>query len=275
MPPLLCLSPVLIDQSFPRNESQLTTVAVALGEVFSQIRSGKARLVLTQTLREFLDNIDWTKTNNRGLLQQIYRDLSHMFLQMHGSIVIDNISCVGEYTMHPIPLSASKHGFVEFWSDELGKLLVLHDRKIQRQEYFLGVACEFAFSGGTVGSYPHPLAQRAFPLVGPTELTTVLEDAFEWDIPSNSHNLAIGVTDVCRNFRQLGAIALEPPERDSHYKVRFSDGKCWTLDYSWGRNIGENALNELKEYCGMPLNVIKYCLKNGKRPLQRPRLDSP
>jgi hypothetical protein len=274
MPPLLCLSPVLIDQSFPRDEAQLRTVAIALGEIFSNIRLGKARLVLTQTLREFVDNIDWTKTNHRGLLQQIYRDLSQMFLQTHGNIIVGNVSNVTEYALHPIPQSAIKLGFVDFWADELGKLLVLHERNVRGHEYFLGIACESAFSGGIVGSYPAPLTQRAFPLVGPSELSTILDDAFEWDIPANCHNLVIGVSDVCRNFRQLGAVALEPPERDSHYKLRFSNGSFWTLDYSWGRSIGEKTLNELKEYCGMPLNVIKYCLKNGKRPPRRLRLDT-
>jgi hypothetical protein len=275
MPPLLCLSPVLIDQSFPRDDDQLRTVAAALGEVFSQIRLGTAKLVLTLTLREFLDNVDFVNTRNRGLLQQIYRDLSQMFLQTHGNVVIGDVKLVSAYNKHPVPLSASKLGFVEFWSDELGKLLVLHDRKIKGNEFFLGVACDSAFSGGSLGSYDQMTSQRSFPLVGPKELCTVLEDAYEWDLPPHCHQIKIGVEDIRRNFRHIGGIELEPPDKDSHYKVHFPNGLWWTLDHNWGRDIGDNVLKQLKSKSGLPLDVIKYCLKEGKIPRQKLRLEFP
>ena len=275
MPPLLCLSPVLIDQSFPRDTSQLKTVAAALGLVYEQIHLGKARLVLTLTLRDFLDNVDFVNASNRGLLQEIHRSLKQMFLQTHGSVVVGDVRLVSEYTMHPVPVSASKLGFVEFWSDELGRLLVLHDRKIQGKEFFLGVACDSAFSGGNLGSYGQPSSQRAFPLVGPKELVTVLQDAFEWDLPPHCHQIVIGVEDVRRNFRKIGGIALDLPDKDSHYKVHFSDGSCWTFDHNWGRKIGNNVLNQLKSKSGMPLDVIKFCLKEGKTPRQKLRLEFP
>jgi len=33
MPTLLCLSPVILDQSFPRDDDELNLVAIALGEL--------------------------------------------------------------------------------------------------------------------------------------------------------------------------------------------------------------------------------------------------
>ncbi|MEY4706207.1 MAG: hypothetical protein RL042_2412 [Nitrospirota bacterium] len=245
--------------------------------MFEQIRSGNARLVLTLTLRDFLDDYDFVNAGNRGLLHQIYRDLKQMFLQTHGSIVVGDVKLAGDYTMHPIPVSASNVGFAEFWSDELGRLLVLHDRKIKGDEFFLGVACDSAFSGGSLGSYAQASGQRAFPLVGPKELTTVLQDAYEWDLPPHCHKIVIGVEDVRRNFRCINGIALDPPDKDSHYKVHFDDGACWTFDHNWGRDIGDNVLKQLKGKgkSKMPLDAIKYCLKEGKVPSRKLRLEFP
>jgi hypothetical protein len=273
MPPLLCLSPVLIDQSFPRDSEQLRMVATALGEVFAQVRSGRAKVLLTLTLKEFLDEIDWQQNQSIALLRQIHRELSQLFLQTHGTIVIQNLGQIKTYLPHPIPASASNAGFVEFWSDELGKLLILHDARAYKKEFFIGIACELAFSGGILGSYPLPHKARAFPLVGPQELPKLLEDAFEWDVPIDCHTLTIGVDDICRNFRQLGAIQLEQPYKDSHYKIYFPDGLSWTFDRNWGRDIGDNVLQQLKPRTGMPLGIIKYCLKEGKRPPKKLRLD--
>ena len=88
-------------------------------------------------------------------------------------------------------------------------------------------------------------------------------------LPPHCHQIVIGVDDVRRNFRRIGGIALDLPDKDSHYKVHFSDGSSWTFDHNWGRKIGDNVLNQLKSKSGMPLDVIKYCLKEGKIPSQK------
>ncbi len=54
MSALLCPSPVILDQSFPRDEDELNLVAVALGELQLYIEQDQAHLILTSTLRDLV-----------------------------------------------------------------------------------------------------------------------------------------------------------------------------------------------------------------------------
>ena len=54
MPPLLCASPVILDQSFPRNEYELRIVAIALGEIEKLISENRIHVLLTDVLSQII-----------------------------------------------------------------------------------------------------------------------------------------------------------------------------------------------------------------------------
>ena len=63
MPPLICGSPLILDQSFPRDEEELSAVARALGEIEKQLENNDIHLVLTEGLAQIVEEFDWV---NRG-----------------------------------------------------------------------------------------------------------------------------------------------------------------------------------------------------------------
>jgi len=58
MPPLLCLSPLILDQTFPRNEGELRLANDALGAVGESVLAGDVHLLVTEVLREFVLGVD-------------------------------------------------------------------------------------------------------------------------------------------------------------------------------------------------------------------------
>ena len=270
MPPLICPSPAILDHSFPRSEAQLKGAAIALGQIMKSVQTNNATLVLTKILREFVQRIDWTQ-KHQALLREIYRFLSQLYLQTNKNLLVLDVSWVKNHKPHPIPLGTEEDGQVLDWADELGKLLLLHDQSIKTKRFFIGIACEKAFSGDMVNSYC-TMTERAFPLVGPQQLA-LLEDSYEWEVPPDAHGKTVGFDDVKQNFKSIGGSSFEAPSRGgSHYKLRFSSNACWVCDRNWGNDIGDNVLNQLKDHSGLPLPVIKFALLNGNLPRKRLRI---
>ena len=274
MTPLLCLSPVMLEQSFPRDDDQLSTAALALGNILGAVANGDARLILTATLRQFVEEeIDWSSPKTQGVLREIYRTFNQLFLTTPQELLQLDLSEVSGHEPHPSPLGTDPtEGLIVFWRDEVGRLLVLHDKCASNNRFFIGIACEKAFSGGEPNSYLNPSGARAFPLVGPSQLIN-LEDGYEWILPANAHQIIIAFDDVKRNYRAIGGVRFEPPSSGgSHYKVHFNGCRSWPCDYNWGRHIDDKMLDELKTHCSLPLNVIKYALRHGTLPERRIRL---
>ncbi len=268
MPPLLCASPVILDQSFPRDNDELTLVAGALGEIEGLLQTDKARLVLTDVLRDLVEDFEWQRAGPFLLLNDIHRLLNQWFLQPHERLVKIDVSHIERYRPHPLPKGRENQGLIEFWSDELGKMLVFHDSYCCSTEYFIGVACESAFSGGTLTEYDNPDSRRAFPLVGPNEVE-YLSDAYDWsDIPADIHQRKVTFDNACRNCFLIGAIRIDNPSSGSHYKVRFKGSRPWILDSNYDPVL-EDHLKELVEITGYPLNVIKTALIEGRMPMKR------
>ncbi|MBS0158915.1 MAG: hypothetical protein JSS26_10070 [Nitrospira sp.] len=249
-------------------------VAESLGNIVKCIQDKEAYLILTQTLREFVTEIDWSSPKAQGVLREIYRLFSQLFLTTPGKLLQIDVSTVTGHQPHPLPIGTlPDQGLIELWCDEIGRLLVLHDRSLKGNGFFIGIACEKGFAGDLCNSYFNPTGKRAFPLVGPPQLSD-LEDGYEWVLPSNSHQIEISFDDVKRHFKAIGGVRFEPPRSGgTHFKVHFGNCRPWTCDINWGRSIGENVLNELKPLCNLPLLVIKYALRNGSLPPQRIRLD--
>jgi hypothetical protein len=274
MPPLLCLSPCLLDQSFPRDLDELQRVASALGELQQHLEKNEAHLVSTEPLEEIVEIFDWDYpelSRIYPLLQSIYDLLNQWFLLQNDRLVRIRAPEELAYQLHPIPEGTQNQGLVGDWSREVGKMFSLHSTCIRgRREFFIGVACDRAFADEKPGKYEDSNAQ-AFPLVGPDTIRR-LSDAYEWDVPHDIRSKSVRVRDAYKNCSALGAVNVEFPVRDSHYKITFRGGhRPWVLDEN-DDPVPPPYLRELIGMTGYPLEVIIYALINGEMPRHRLRL---
>lgn len=263
MPPLLCASPFILDQSFPRCEQDLLIIAHALGEIQNHIECDRIHLILTTDLQQIVEEFDWSRTGPYPLLGEIFKLLNLWFLQPHDRLVKIDVENIDNYHPHPLPQSCRKEGLTIFWSDEVGRILTLHDR-YSRSKFFIGIGCESAFAGEKLGLLDNPNNQRAFPLIGPREID-LLQDAYEWSTPLDIHQKEVTFQDVHKNYKILGATHIQSPTSGSHYKVMFRGQRPWVLDPN-NDPIPERFLRELIEITGYPINVIKTALVFGKLP---------
>lgn len=276
MPCLLCLSPVLLDQSFPRDEEELRTVASALGELEKFISGDAVQLITTQTLFDFIDAFDWASTNP-NLLTEIYRFLSQLLLRQDDRIVdmdkyisLANSSTTQTYYPHPLPgRCENQEGLLDLWSDELGRILCVHDQCVSN-DFFIGVACANGFSGEFIDEYINPKEYRVFPLISPDNINILL-NAYEWDIPNDIHQRSVSVENVKKNCKVIGGV-LEKPDRDSHYKVKFQGQRSWTFSIN-DDPVPEPYLRELVDLTPYSKNVIKVALISGNLPAKVLRLE--
>lgn len=265
MPPLICGSPVLLDQSFPRSVDELRLVATTLGEIEKQVEDNEIHLILTEGLVYFIDAFDWHLRDSYPLLIEIYNLLCQWFLQPHERLIRVDLSNIHSSTPHPVPEGCTASGLVDFWADEIGKLLVKHDMCCPYNKYFIGIACELAYSGSPPREYENPNNLRAFPLVGPNEIPSKLIDAYEWEIPVDIHQKSVSVENIFTSYTAIGGIRINRPSSGSHYKVIFPHRRSWVLDPNVDP-IPDDFLNELVSITGYPLKVIKYCLITGTLP---------
>jgi hypothetical protein len=150
---------------------------------------------------------------------------------------------------------------VEIWSDELGIILVLHDQCCNKDEYFIGVACEQGFAGEPVSEYDNSENTRAFPLVGPNNIK-ILAEAYEWDTLPNIHDKQVGFQDAKKNIHVIGGIVARC--KGDHFNVVFEGGRTWTLTLR--DPVPPPFLDELVPITHYPLRVIKTALITGKLP---------
>ena len=271
MPPLICGSPVIVDQSFPRDQDELKAVSVTLGEIQRQIENGEINLLLTEELAVLIEEFDWNERNNYSLIVDIHRLLNQWFLKSHDRLIRIDLSDIVDYKQHPIPEGCNQLGLVDIWADEVGKLLKLHDSCCPGKSYFIGIACEKAYSGLTPRCYCNHKADRYFPLVGPNEIPNLLIDAYDWESIPNIHNRKIYIDDIFNNYRALGASKIINPSGGSHYKMIFPNSRPWVISNNIDP-IPDTFLDELIDITGYPIKVIKEALCTGEKPRKILRL---
>jgi len=274
MPPLICASPTVLDQSFPRDRDQLRAVAITLGEIQQQLKNNEIHLVLSEGLRELVQEFDWRNRGNDPLLREIYNLLNQWFLKKHGGLIElteADFSGVNRYQPHPIPIGCYNIGLVEIWADEVGKLLSLHDKCCPNNSYFIGIACEQAYSGSTLQQYCTHNNPRYFPLVGPGEIPQRLVDAYVWIVQSSVRRKNVSVNNAIKNHKAIGAIRIEPPSGSSHYTMKFKKGRSWPVDINIDP-IPDDFLTELVTITGYPLPVLRAALITGDVPTKILRL---
>jgi hypothetical protein len=264
MPPLICCSPTILDQSFPRNINELHLILDTLVKIQDQLARNEIHLILTDVLAELVTNVDWNIREEYAILKEIYRLLNMWFLQPHEGLVPIDVSKIVTYYKHPIPEGCESKGLIDFWSDEVGKILSIHDRCCSNQKFFIGIACESAYCTNKRRYYINPDSLRVFPLVGPTE-TASLDDGYYWEVRHEIRRINIPFRNVLRNYRVIGSNKLERPHSSSHWKLKFKGGRTWTLDANIDP-VAEDHLEELEAITGYPIQVIKYAFINGKLP---------
>lgn len=266
MPPLVCPSPNVIDQTFPRSNEELALVQKALLRLVELLAEGKCLVLLTQFLTEFIVRLDetfcWEIQQKYPEAQIIFYVLAQLGLQQQGVHRID-LSTIPLVKPHPLPKGCDCDEFSLRWSEELGRLYVLHSTRSIAGKYFIGVACTTAFAGKTKGSYLNPLKHPYFPLVGPDELGS-LDDAYDWEIPPGTSKQKISFKDAYNKIRLLGG-EVHQPSGSSHYPVKFKGKRTWPLDSNIDP-VPDRFLKQLEAITGERLEVIKFVLLNGGWP---------
>jgi len=271
MPPLVCPSPVILDQSFPRSREELSQVVAALGELQRLVDEDHVYIILTTVLEDLVDNFDWSRTEIHPILVDVHRLIQAWALGTSNHVAKCSVQHIADYAPHPVPNSCSdEDGLIQFWSDEVGRLLSLHD-KISPARFFIGIACPSAFAGEDASAYPASVTSRRFPIVGPSDLAS-LDDAYEWETPRDIHQRPVTFSSARRNIHLLGASEVKNPSAGgSHYIVKFRGARSWTLD----RNddpVPDTYLDQLVPITQYPLNVVRCALIEGYLPPAKLRL---
>jgi len=246
-------------------------VRKAMGKIIDFLEQDKIGIVLTQALRRFIielgETFDWSRMAEFPQLQVIYNILGDLGLQKRGVQTID-VSNTEEFRPHPLPMDSTNTEFASIWSDELGRVFVVHSRCNRQRNFFIGVACTHAFAGEAKGTYQNPSCAPAFPLVGPDDIQS-LEDSFDWELPPDLHQREVTFDDAYKRVAILGG-DVTPPRGGSHYQVRFRGGRTWPLDRNINR-IPRAFLKELEPITGHRVEVIKYVLIFGEWPKRTAR----
>lgn len=269
--PMLCPSPVLWDQSFPRDAEVLTVVGKALGEMQQLLENAKALLALTPMLQLFVLDFDFDRTGPYPLLTIIHSLMVQWCLQPSDAVHVVSTDAVAGYSPHPLPAEINHQGNAPLWAEEAGKLLVLHDHVAPGGGFFIGVACPYGFSGRAKGHYrPEDRDVRKFPLVAKDEVCT-LQDAFAWDLPANLHNQSVTFQNAKDHVYVLGGSVADPTS-GSHYTVTFARApRPWVLDYNEDP-LKDTFVKQLVPLTGFDFEVIKHVLIYGTFPPRRFRL---
>ena len=273
MPPLLCLSPSVLDHSFPRTADEIRMAAVALGEIQSLVDQSLASVLSCEAFESIVDSFEWQQDRAEyPLVRELQQMLTHFFLAPDRPVLKLELPKNLHSTPHPIPDGLDSEGLVEYWAIEVGKLYAIHSMHCHDEPPFIGVACDAAFSGRRLRSYADGCV-AAFPLVGPEEISE-LSDAYVSSLPEGIRNISVSFSAAKKNCFLLGAKKVaEPRAGGSHYKVSFAGARPWILDSNHDPVL-EQHLRELIDKTQRSLEEIIYVLATGKMPMKRFRLEA-
>ncbi len=266
------LPPTLIDQSFPRDLQELNKVAESFGELEKLSINIDLKVVTTDLLIDFLIDFQWQRDAADGyqLLNEVYAFLLRFLSAGSDRSICVTLAGIGDAPKHPLPIGCTTQGNSELWQDEVGKLLVLHDKVTTKNHFFLGVMCHHSFAEGKyVGSGYQNANARAFPLIGPDTIYK-LDPIRDWDVREEDIKGLISVNMAQQNINLIGGHIVDPRE-SSHQKVRFKGKRPWVLDYNVDP-IPERFLRQLLDKTDFPYEVIRFALLHGRMPTKRCRI---
>jgi hypothetical protein len=271
--PLLCPSPVLWDQSFPRSENILAIVGKALGEIQLLLEKEQALLALTPMLQLFVNDFDFDRTGPYPLLTIIYNLMVQWCLQPGEVVRVIETGNIEFSPLHPLPEGCQHDQNSAIWAEELGKVLCVHDQNAENGAFYLGIACPYGFSGLPKSTYPpKDNAVRKFPIVAKDEIDQ-LADSFRWEIPAGLHTQLVSFKNACDHVKLLGG-TVHHPSSGSHYTVTFPGAaRPWVLDYNEDP-LKDGFVKQLVPLTHYDFDVIKSVLVTGEFPARKFRLES-
>lgn len=263
MPAALCLPPAILDHTFPADLRTLQRVGRALGNLQKDAAAKRCYLLMTPAMEEFVVNFEWADVASYPLLQVVYQLLVQWLLQPTPEVRMIDTTSVVAFELHPVPVGSGGGLLIDLWQEQVGKLFTLCSSS-PKAAACVGVACDFAYAGGPLGSYVEPASARRFPLVGPAEFRA-LDNLDVWVIPADFHTRHVSYGDAERNLKVLGG-KISDIAVGSHYKVTFPDGRrSWTLDSNFDR-VPDRFIDELGPILDLPVDVIRYVLIFGEYP---------
>lgn len=270
MPPLLSPSPAILDQSFPKAKAHLDSVYESLGEMELLLSENKIHIILSDALAEWVLDYDWAPPENCLRLDEIFRFINNLFLSPKEGLIrlcLDPLDCEEE-EFHPLREDYEGIGKSELWSIEMGKLLKLHNSIRKQSEYFIGIACEYGFSGKDTKKISGDICDKSFPIVGINEIS-ILDDAYTWTTEAGILQREVSFSQAKKNIHMLGATKITNPKGgSSHYPVHFNKGRTWPLD-SNDDPVPLVYMRNLVPITGYPIDVIVHVLLFGEFPLKR------
>jgi hypothetical protein len=268
MPPMVCPSPIILDHSFPLNRAVLEDVLGALGSLQEHRENGDPIIIASPIFPEFTAEINWQKINEYPELRDIERYLTQLFLQPNSSYIPVDTDGLGAAVPHPLPQGCAQTPLSGIWSDELGKIKVLHDSRASAGP-FIGIACHEGFSGLATGTYP-AASLPGLPLVGEIEFRS-LDSGVKYQTAPNILQEPVRYRDARRNLKLLGG-EISSTAVGSHYSVHFPDApRPWVLDYNINP-LSEEFLRQIPLLIHKPLDFVKHVLIYGEIPLLVSRL---
>jgi hypothetical protein len=263
MPPGLCLSPTILDQSFPRTKDELDRAVVCLGNIQGLAETRASYVLITTVLAAYHEAYDWQNSNSYALLNEIYRLVTQWLLQPTEYVRQVSTNEVTDFSQHPLPQGHAESGPVQSWRDETGKLFSLYRNHCQGRNC-IGLACDYAFSEGQLGAYPEGSTTDRFPLVGPDQLLE-MDDFDDWELPDGLQSIQISFNDAKKNLAVIGGEVAKRAE-GSHYKVKFKGApRSWVLDRN-NDPIPDRFLDELEALSKFPAKVVRFALIYGSLP---------
>jgi hypothetical protein len=270
MRPLLCPSPKILDQNFPRSADELADMSIALANIHDDLINGKFGLVIPDTFVLFIETFDWNRTGAIPLFRDMYRILENWLLKYQAEVVRPNLP-KGTGAQHPLPCGCEQSNEANLWAEEVERLLIAHDEVCGSGAYFIGVACDRAFAGEEIGTYcPEPNA-RHFPLVGPAQLNQ-LQSYWLFDIPGDLHQQKVTFNQAHNHVHLIGGV-VQKPNSGSHYRVTFPNGiRPWILDYNDDPQE-DSRISQIVPLTGLDFDYIKFVLLRGTKPKMIGRFD--
>jgi hypothetical protein len=269
MTALLSPSPAFLGRSFPRSNQELYILSRALGSLQEQLEQGLFGLVLTDAYELFVENFDWERVASVPLLREFVKIVGSWLTRGSDLVVRVDVDPVSVFRPHPSPEYCAADGDAGLWSEQIGKLLTVHD-EVAKDGFFIGIACCKRFAGEAPDIYGSS-GDRQFPLVGPDQVRA-LGDSETWWLPPNIHNIPVPYASARRNLHVLGGEVSSVAE-GSHFKVRFSGAaRSWPLDCKYDPLI-ERHIDELADLLALPRNVVRFGLLYGCLPDKRSRLE--
>jgi hypothetical protein len=176
MPPAVCLTPAILDHTFPRDRATLLRVGAALGNLQQDALDERLCLLLTPAMTRYVVDFEWEDVTSYPLLLTIYNLLVQWLLQPSSEVRTVPVEVITDFVPHPVPEETSVGLLVDSWCEEVGKLFAKHS-KCGCSGFCVAVACDFAFSGEQLNLYRDPVPTEHFPLLVPNKLATLVDFA--------------------------------------------------------------------------------------------------